>query len=104
MLTNPRLTIHQQYIYHPPYTIDYISIFNIDPVGLNLMRDKIRVRNHDILRQNVDLPSETAEKSSFYERGRVEGRQSFAIPDLIQDPEVGPYIHKIIKHTPGFRV
>jgi len=33
MQTNPRLIIHQQYIYHPPYSTDYINIFHIDPVG-----------------------------------------------------------------------
>jgi len=32
----------------------------------------------------------------------LRARQSFAIPDLIQDPEVRPNIHKIIMHTPGF--
>jgi len=33
MQTNPRLIIHQQYIYHPPYSTDYINISHIDPVG-----------------------------------------------------------------------
>jgi len=33
MQTNPRLIIHQQYIYHPPYSTDYINILHIDPVG-----------------------------------------------------------------------
>ena len=48
MQTNPRLIIHQQYIYHPPYYTDYINIFNIIPVAQILMRDKIWVRYHDI--------------------------------------------------------
>ena len=29
MQTNPRLIILQQYIYHPPYSTDYINIFHI---------------------------------------------------------------------------
>ena len=29
MQTNPRLIIHQQYIYHPLYSTDYINIFHI---------------------------------------------------------------------------
>tara|TARA_B100000470_G_scaffold16333_1_gene11172 strand:- start:91 stop:438 length:348 start_codon:yes stop_codon:yes gene_type:complete len=57
-----------------------------------------------ILSFSVPIFWKNAEKSSLYERGRVEGRQSFAIPDLIQDPEIRPNIHKIIMHTPGLRV
>ena len=59
MQTNPRLIIHQQYIYHPPYSTDYINILHIDPVGKTCWETRYGLNIMIFYGKNVDPPSET---------------------------------------------
>jgi len=59
MQTNPRLIIHQQYIYHPPYSTDYINIFILIPLVKTCWETRYGLEIMIFYGKNVDPPSET---------------------------------------------